>query len=203
MLPISVNILKGYKGPNKRDPAVMNKWIQDMIDDLLAHRNAYILNVRNSDKPEEVERDIKPHFKHFLNQVDYVYNKDGHKIIDHVLRYENMEKDFNDLMKQYKYDVTLPKKSEMDTYGTKGPKLSFKDLDIKSINKINRWAGPDFVAFGYNIIQRHKHIKAEHEYDLDVRPHVDMEYDPKPNFGVCDEFLIEDSEAGTCKRIQQ
>eukprot|EP00554_Chaetoceros_debilis_P014421 CAMPEP_0194111158 /NCGR_PEP_ID=MMETSP0150-20130528/10226_1 /TAXON_ID=122233 /ORGANISM="Chaetoceros debilis, Strain MM31A-1" /LENGTH=344 /DNA_ID=CAMNT_0038800517 /DNA_START=97 /DNA_END=1131 /DNA_ORIENTATION=+ len=193
----------GYKGPeDKTDPAVMNKWIQDMIDTLVKHKHAYILKVGNSDTPEEVKRDVLGG-KHFLNQVDYVYNDEGDKIIDHVLRYENMEEDFNNLMEEFNYNVTLPKKDEMGTYGTKGPKTSFKDLDIKSINKINRWAGPDFVAFGYNIIQRHEHIKNEHEYDTDVRPHEDMEYDPTFNFGICNEFRIKDSEAGMCKRIQQ
>jgi len=193
----------GYKGPeDKTDPAVMNKWIQDMIDTLVKHKHAYILKVGNSDTPEEVKRDVLGG-KHFLNQVDYVYNDEGDKIIDHVLRYENMEEDFNNLMEEFNYNVTLPKKDEMGTYGTKGPKTSFKDLDIKSINKINRWAGPDFVAFGYNIIQRHEHIKNEHDYDTDVRPHEDMEYDPTFNFGICNEFRIKDSEAGMCKRIQQ
>mmetsp|Transcript_19158 Transcript_19158/g.28202 ORF Transcript_19158/g.28202 Transcript_19158/m.28202 type:complete len:107 (-) Transcript_19158:83-403(-) len=106
-------------------------------------------------------------------------------------------------MEEFNYNVTLPKKDEMGTYGTKGPKTSFKDLDIKSINKINRWAGPDFVAFGYNIIQLHEHIKDEHEYDAAVRPHKDMEYDPASHADICNEFLIADSEAGTCTRIKK
>jgi len=194
----------GYEGEDATDPAVMNKWIQDMVDELLEHRNAYLEKVRNSDNPDEVERDFKPHYKHFLNQVDYVYNRAGDKIIEHVLRYENMEEDFNNLMREFDYNITLPKKDEMDTYATHGPKTSIKDLDIKSINKINRWAGPDFVAFGYNIIQRDEHFKDADEYDTNVRPLEEMEYDPTFNSGgICSEFQMVDSEAGRCKRIKK
>ena len=58
-------------------------------------------------------------------------------------------------------------------------------------------------CFGGNIIQRHEHIKDEHEYDADVRPHEDMEYDPASHADICNEFRMVDPEAGTCKRIKK
>jgi hypothetical protein len=190
----------GYKGPNKADADVMNSWIQDMVLKLQKHRNRYIFRVKNSENPDEVELNIAPHQKHFLNQVDYVYDDEGHKIIDYVVHYEEMEEEFNNLMAQHNLGVTMPKKDEMGTYGTKGPKLSFRDLDDKSIMKINQWAGADFIALGYKIIQREVE---EGDYDGTVRSFVNMKYDPNPRGGLCDEFRFVDPNAGRCKRIKQ
>lgn len=190
----------GYKGPNKSDADVMNSWIQDMVGKLQKHRNAYISRLKNSENPEEVELDAAPHQKHFLNQVDYVYDDKGHKVIDHVIHYEEMEEEFNNLMAKYNLGITMPKKDEMDTYGMKGPKLSFRDLDDKSIMKINQWAGADFIAFGYKIIQREV---VEDIYDRNARSFVNIKYDPNPRSGLCDEFRFVDPNAGQCKRIVQ
>ena len=177
----------------------MNSWIQDMVSKLQKHRNLYLFRVKNSEHPDEVERDAAPHQKHFLNQVDYVYDDEGHKIIDYVIHYEEMEEEFNNLMVQHNLGVTMPKKDEMDTYGTKGPKLSFRDLDDKSIMKINQWAGADFIAFGYKIVQR----EVEDDYDRTVRSFVNMKYAPNPRGGLCDEFRFVDPNSGRCKRIMQ
>lgn len=91
---------------------------------------------------------------HFHNQSDYVYNGDV-KIIDHVLKFENIEEDFNNLMVEYDYDVRL------DRHIMPGPpkwdnlisdKYTISDLERKTIDTINHVYRDDFKNFNYKTI---------------------------------------------------
>jgi len=77
----------GYRGPDKNDEAVMNKWVQWRM---------------------QIKTTV---VAHFLPQHLYVYNLQGEKKIDHVLRFEYLDEEFNQLMKYYAINVTLGKKS--------------------------------------------------------------------------------------------
>lgn len=178
----------GYRGDDKMNPRVMNAWIVDKIMDLQIHKYEYVRQLNRSKQPEEVELDHRPHYKHFLNQADYVYDNEGNKIVDHVLHYEHMEEEFNNLMARYDLGFTLPTKEEMDTYGSDGPKLTYKDLDMKSIMKINEWAAPDFLALGYQVLRTYVD-EVNNDYDTELRPLADG-YDPSPVAGPCARFLV-------------
>jgi len=79
-------------------------------------------------------------------------------VIEHVLHYETLENDFAKLMEQYDLQqVTLPHKSH-DVY-SKAKKLTYLDLNDETIALINRYAEPDFKAFGYEMVTSFKNRK--------------------------------------------
>ena len=68
----------------------------------------------------------------------------GKKVITHVLKVENLEEEFQDLMKLYK----LPVKLEDATMRNEGV-LGVDDLSKEAIRKINEWGKLDFEYFGF------------------------------------------------------
>jgi len=107
------------------DEEHMNNWIQQKI------RQSY------SD----------PHLydNHFLPMSTYVYDKNGNKKIDHVLKYENLNKDIEFLFKTYNIDdFDISKK-----YNDKKCNGNVSGLSKVSINMINYKYDEDFYNFGY------------------------------------------------------
>ena len=91
--------------------------------------------------------------KHFINQADYVYNFVGKKIVKHILHYENLQEEFDDLMEKYDLNVRLPDKARNGTNIALDNKLSYLDLQPDTIQMINRYAAADFHAFGYEMVE--------------------------------------------------
>ena len=93
---------------------------------------------------ERVERCHSYDFFHFTPQYLYTHNESDEQIIDHILRYENLEDEFNSLMKSYDLNIRL------DTHENKANKLyAVKDINQKNIDLINKTYHKDFVLFGY------------------------------------------------------
>jgi hypothetical protein len=64
-----------------------------------------------------------------------------------VLRYENLEEEFNALMKEYGYNIVLNKKVNVSV------KTAFlSDLTLETIELINRVYEKDFTTFGYEMV---------------------------------------------------
>ena len=123
----------GYKGPNHDDLDVFNKWIEAKVN--------------------LITRQIRGHM---LPQHYYVYDANGTQIVDHILRYENLVEEFDNLMREYGIPITmLPKTNETvrHTYSDKASEairiFKARDLSAANIKLINRVYGLDFEYFGY------------------------------------------------------
>ena len=82
---------------------------------------------------------------------------DGDRVVvKNVLYYENLSKEFAELMKKYDLEgVKLPPKDKNGTYTDKEStkRLSYRDLTPVSIALINEYAKQDFDAFGYQMVE--------------------------------------------------
>ena len=152
--------VKKDKDPN--DPKNLNWWVKDMVTKLqtsLAEFNDRTEEERESHKDQKKGLNEDPHIlaqKHYVNQAEYVY--DGDKVvIKNVVHYENLSKEFAELMKKYDLEgVKLPPKDKNGTYTDKEntKRLSYRDLTPESIALINEYAKQDFDAFGYQTVDK-------------------------------------------------
>ena len=123
----------GYKGPNPDDPDVFNNWIDGNVTLVTQELHG-----------------------HMLPQHYYVYDENGIKVVDHILRYENLAEEFDNLMREYRIPITMPPKSSKTvhhTYRLRGSekKRIFKvgDISAANIKLINNVYDRDFEYFRY------------------------------------------------------
>jgi Sulfotransferase family. len=167
--------IKHDKDPN--DPAIMNQWVQTMIGNLeeamdeFKSQQSDSLTMRNDAKPKVQRKGVnEDRFilaqKHYVNQAEYVYDEDR-MVIENVVHYENLSKEFQELMDKYGIQTSLPPKHKGGIYtDTENKKrLTFRHLDSKSIQMINNFAKPDFEKFGYEMV----HDKFHDDYSLEAK----------------------------------
>jgi len=160
------------------DPAVMNNWVKKMVTNLSNAMEEFFENDREHDRehghdhatPRVQSKGINEDKyvlaqKHFVNQAEYIY--DGDKVVvENVVHYENLSKEFDELMEKYGIDTNLPPKGKGGTYtdtaNTK--RLTYRDLDAKSIEIINKFAKPDFEKLGYQKVEE----KFDEDYSLEA-----------------------------------
>lgn len=94
-----------------------------------------------------------------LPQNYYVYDENGNKVVTHILRYENLQPEFDALMERYNLPVRMPLKNAKSVfhYKDKNGKKSAETITVNSISpenieRINRSYGRDFEFFGYPMI---------------------------------------------------
>ena len=80
---------------------------------------------------------------HFIAQHSYLQPQYNIR----VLRYENLEREFNTLMKEYGYNIILNKKVNVSK-----KIASLADLTLETIELINRVYEKDFTTFGYEMV---------------------------------------------------
>lgn len=120
----------GYMGPTQNSPETLNAWLQQKLSNIwVAGGNLSIS---------------------FLPHHEYVFDGDE-KVIDHVLRYENLENEFSDLMSLYKLPVYLSERVNVARINSNEnlPKLTTADLSEKTKQMIYEYAKRDFELFGY------------------------------------------------------
>jgi len=103
---------------------------------------------------------------HFVNQVEYVYDKDK-VIIPNIVHYENISTEFHALMKEYNLNISLASKEEKKEaiYRTEVQnRLTYKDLDAATIEMINEYSKLDFQKFGYQMVKG----KFPKDYSLNI-----------------------------------
>jgi hypothetical protein len=88
---------------------------------------------------------------HFLLQHYYIYDKYGRKVVDHVLKLENLASEFNQLMAVYNMNLTMDEVSKVNP--SKFEPLGTNDLDDETISLINEVYYHDFVYFNYSLVQ--------------------------------------------------
>lgn len=109
------------KDKTKLTKKALNEWIQNELVKLV-NTNNFKYNC------------------HLIPQYDYIYDNNGNKTCKHILKSENLNDEFNNLMKDY--DIDLQLKDEKDNVSSGG--LSVKDLDEKSKNIIYEIYKKDF-----------------------------------------------------------
>ena len=96
-----------------------------------------------------------------IDKINNIYSEDGHyiqqyryiddKVTIHILKFENLEYDFNLLMKKYNLNITLNKKTNKGKYEL-SKKFTVSDFSPELINLINEVYDKDFELFGYKKI---------------------------------------------------
>ena len=117
----------GYHGADRNNVAVMNKWIQ---------------------------KRLSPYIKkqvHRLPQHLYVYNLEGEKVIDHVLRFEHLDSDFTALMERYGLGVALTRR--LNARNATTSMLTTVNLTGDTIRMINDFYDADFRWFNYSKVK--------------------------------------------------
>jgi len=121
----------GYKGDDINNPEHLNEFIQTYT--------------------KTAGTDI-----HFMQQFKYIFNEDGERTVDHLVRFENMSEEFPALMKQYGYeDIKL---SHINGAKGHGKHLGLKDLNDRTIELINKHYENDFVLFGYKMVKNQEEM---------------------------------------------
>jgi hypothetical protein len=130
-------ILSAYNSNEKTDKDI-NTYIQSLLQEIELNGNDMCLI------------DIMYKWPEMLLQCDYLekqYNIN-------VLRYENLESDFNALMKKYEYDIKLMFHARKTI-----KKAVLSDLTLETIEYINRFYSDDFKMLGYEM--RHEVFPVE------------------------------------------
>ena len=109
---------------------------------------------------------------HYLPQAEFVYDTTGKQVVDHVLRFENLGRDFADLMAQYNLSIFLNETTNKGAW-TRGKRMTVDDLYPETIRRINEIAKRDFEAFGYEM-----HTTADDFYPKSIGNFYDL---PKHN----------------------
>jgi hypothetical protein len=88
------------------------------------------------------------HDGHFIQQYKYIYDNNSNKIVKHIFKTENLDNDFNKLMKKYNLDLSIT-----NIKINKSTNLySINDLSTECIKKINEYYHLDFYLFRYDKI---------------------------------------------------
>jgi hypothetical protein len=118
----------------RRDPSVLNGWIQYAID----------YNQQSSN------------CGHMLPQHYYVFDDSQRQVTTHVLHYEHLHEEFQALVNAYKLNISLPPtdtymvgKYVEDSPKCTTTKLTIANLSSETIHIINEFYGPSFELFGY------------------------------------------------------
>ena len=85
---------------------------------------------------------------HWIPQYDYVY-ENRRKVVQHILRFENLKEEFSNLMDRYDLPLKLPEKPYRPS-DTK--KLGIYNLTRQNLEIIEKVYWQDFVEFGYEVL---------------------------------------------------
>jgi len=86
----------------------------------------------------------KKHLGHYMEQYKYIDKK--YKI--HILKFENLEEDFNNLMKKYNLNLSLSQH-----LNTSIKIFNISNFDFETISLINQIYKKNFDFFGYEMIK--------------------------------------------------
>jgi len=110
------------------DPRFMNQWIDMAVQAAIAKGHCY-----NG---------------HCVLFYDFVYAKDGRKVVSHTLKMENLSEEFAALMDLYHLPIILEQHNVRKSNST----LGVEDLSAEVVATINDWSKRDFELFGYDML---------------------------------------------------
>lgn len=110
---------KGQADKNNKDD--MNKWLKENMNDENVYNGG--LNC------------------HFVPQHEYIYNDNNERTCNHILKFDNLTSEFNDLMEKKNVDVRLSdnKKDNKSNFN-----LTIDDIDDENMQKIFKLYKKDF-----------------------------------------------------------
>ena len=85
---------------------------------------------------------------HYIPQYDFAYYRDK-KIVTHILHFENLTEEFNELMDAYNLKIRLPSRRVWQSHRQR---LTEFDLSAKALRYIHAIYEDDFRTFGYQKI---------------------------------------------------
>jgi hypothetical protein len=145
---------RGRKAAVPETPASLNVFLQERLRNLAKWTVAYV------------------------PQSDYIFDiRTGDRLVEHVLKYENLAEEFHELMQQYGLPVVLPDhapattppQNDSNDYNgatnddplspasttmttAKGARMTVRDLAPDTIRRINDVARADLTNFGYTML---------------------------------------------------
>ena len=135
---------------------------ETMHHDLGQSNSAGLMNRLISESLDAVELDILYRGGHYIPQYMFVYDVptatstilNKRKIVQHVLHFENITSEFNELMNQYyEHDSVslLNSKASKRKRHIKASLTKF-DIDVENRKRINQFYANDFKAFGFEMM---------------------------------------------------
>ena len=106
----------------------------------------WILNARG-----DLAASTKRQHTHFLPQYDYVFDHDGNMLVDHVLRFDHLVKDFSKLTKlypDYLKGVILSEEAEK-VHHDENAGLTVDNFNEELTDLIEKTYAKDFEYFGF------------------------------------------------------
>ena len=110
---------KGQTDKNNKED--MNKWLRENMNDENVYNGG--LNC------------------HFVPQHEYIYNDNNERTCNHILKFDNLTSEFNDLMEKKNVDVRLSDKKKDNQSNFK---LTIDDIDDENMQKIFKLYKKDF-----------------------------------------------------------
>lgn len=123
--------------------------------------------------------------QHWWPQHKFIYDADGNKMVDYVLKMDNLNQEFNDLMKEYNLPLQLNSKTNESNkmYG-------LEDIFINNLNKINRLYRKDFELFGSEMIEVNNVKKLIEDNKIVVISHYFLLEGQKINYQILEDFVL-------------
>ena len=84
-----------------------------------------------------------------IPQYDFIYDDKHRRIVEHVLRFENLQENFAGLMAKYDLAIRLPERKFRHSVGKE---LSVHNLTKENILLIETIYWDDFREFGYEVL---------------------------------------------------
>ena len=94
--------------------------------------------------PDEDRKD-----SHLTPQYMFVYNNNNDQVVEYVLKYEQLEIEFNSLMRNLGFENLVLEKEKINAGIYDDSKLNVNDLDADTIALIMNFYEKDFKLFGY------------------------------------------------------
>ena len=132
-----------YNTKEINDAATLNAWVEDKMKVLSRASAGDITRNRTGNAPYFLNSG------HYIPQYNYVFEH-RRRIITHVLRFENLEEDFRNLMELYGLpQIRLPQRQIRVSYMKK---LTVYNLTKKNLQLIENLYEDDFREWGYEIM---------------------------------------------------
>ena len=96
---------------------------------------------------------------------------DGDQVVTHILHYETLATDFEQLMKQYNLPLEQLDNHDLVVDG----QLGSNALNAETVKIVNEWAGPDFDLFGYEMVNPENVAELSQALDEEAKQQLVME----------------------------